>query len=70
MPEALVEDVIKALSKRLASVTMGDPSVEGVKMGPLAGTRPSQGSAQQPGPDQERRRGGVWRRRPARCGWS
>jgi oxepin-CoA hydrolase/3-oxo-5,6-dehydrosuberyl-CoA semialdehyde dehydrogenase len=31
------EDVIKALQKRLGGVTVGDPAVEGVKMGPLAG---------------------------------
>ena len=35
-PEAVVEDVIKALGKRLSGATLGDPSVEGVRMGPLA----------------------------------
>jgi len=37
VPEGMQEDVIKALQKRLGGVTVGDPSVEGVKMGPLAG---------------------------------
>ncbi len=37
VPEAMMGDVVAALSKRLASVTIGDPTVEGVKMGPLAG---------------------------------
>jgi oxepin-CoA hydrolase / 3-oxo-5,6-dehydrosuberyl-CoA semialdehyde dehydrogenase len=36
VPEALVGDVIKALGKRLAGATLGDPAVEGVRMGPLA----------------------------------
>jgi oxepin-CoA hydrolase/3-oxo-5,6-dehydrosuberyl-CoA semialdehyde dehydrogenase len=36
VPRAMVDDVIAALTKRLASITVGDPSVEGVKMGPLA----------------------------------
>jgi len=36
VPEALVEEVVAALSARLASTTMGDPSVDGVRMGPLA----------------------------------
>lgn len=36
VPDALVEDVVKALSARLAKTTIGDPSVEGVRMGPLA----------------------------------
>ncbi len=36
VPEALVDDVIKALGKRLAGATLGDPAVEGVRMGPLA----------------------------------
>ena len=35
-PDAMVEDVIKALGKRLAGSTLGDPSVDGVRMGPLA----------------------------------
>lgn len=37
VPERFVEDVMGALSKRLAGVTIGDPRVEGVRMGPLAG---------------------------------
>lgn len=37
VPEQYAEDVIKALSKRLDMATMGDPSKEGTKMGPLAG---------------------------------
>ncbi len=36
VPDALTEDVVKALSARLAKTTIGDPSVEGVRMGPLA----------------------------------
>ena len=37
VPGNLTGDVIAALQKRLAGVKIGDPSVEGVKMGPLAG---------------------------------
>ena len=37
VPEKLVEDVQIALGKRLAKITIGDPSVEGVSMGSLAG---------------------------------
>ena len=37
VPEKLVEDVQIALGKRLAKITIGDPSVEGVRMGSLAG---------------------------------
>src|SRR5256714_218077 len=37
VPEPMIEDVMRALSKRLASTTIGDPGVEGVRMGPLAG---------------------------------
>jgi len=37
VPEKLVEDVQIALGKRLAKTTVGDPSVEGVRMGSLAG---------------------------------
>lgn len=37
VPDHLVEDVQIALGKRLASSTIGDPSVEGVRMGSLAG---------------------------------
>jgi len=36
VPESMVSDVIAAISKRLASTKVGDPSVEGVRMGPLA----------------------------------
>ncbi|HXC26228.1 MAG TPA: phenylacetic acid degradation bifunctional protein PaaZ [Gemmatimonadaceae bacterium] len=35
--QPLVSDVIAALQKRLAGVKIGDPHVDGVKMGPLAG---------------------------------
>src|SRR6186997_3043586 len=35
VPENLVEDVINALSSRLKTTTIGDPAVEGVRMGPL-----------------------------------
>lgn len=38
VPEALVEDVQIALGKRLAGTVIGDPNVEGVRMGSLAGT--------------------------------
>lgn len=37
VPEAMVEAVSSALAKRLAGVKVGDPTVEGVRMGPLAG---------------------------------
>ncbi len=37
VPEHLVSPVQEALAKRLASATIGDPSVEGVRMGALAG---------------------------------
>ena len=40
VPENMVEDVQIALGKRLASTIIGDPNVEGVRMGALAG--PSQ----------------------------
>ncbi|WP_343790748.1 phenylacetic acid degradation bifunctional protein PaaZ [Wandonia haliotis] len=36
VPENLVEEVQNAVSKRLASTTIGDPAVEGVRMGALA----------------------------------
>ncbi|MFN0177944.1 MAG: phenylacetic acid degradation bifunctional protein PaaZ [Gemmatimonadales bacterium] len=36
VPDGLVDPVIKALGKRLAGSTLGDPAVEGVRMGPLA----------------------------------
>ena len=38
VPENLVEDVQIALGKALAKTTIGDPQVEGVKMGALAGS--------------------------------
>ncbi|KAA5534437.1 phenylacetic acid degradation bifunctional protein PaaZ [Taibaiella lutea] len=37
VPEAMVEDVRIALGKRIATTTIGDPSIEGVRMGSLAG---------------------------------
>jgi oxepin-CoA hydrolase / 3-oxo-5,6-dehydrosuberyl-CoA semialdehyde dehydrogenase len=37
VPEGAAEDVVGALSKRLGGATLGDPSVDGVRMGPLAG---------------------------------
>ncbi len=37
VPANMVEDVQIALGKRLKSTTLGDPSVDGVRMGPLAG---------------------------------
>jgi len=37
VPEAMVEDVQIALGKRIATTVIGDPSVEGVRMGSLAG---------------------------------
>ncbi len=37
VPEKLVEDVQIALGKRLSSTIIGDPNVEGVRMGALAG---------------------------------
>ena len=42
VPDVMIEDVMKALSKRLSSVRVGDPAIEGVRMGPLAG-RPQVG---------------------------
>jgi oxepin-CoA hydrolase/3-oxo-5,6-dehydrosuberyl-CoA semialdehyde dehydrogenase len=36
VPEGMLDDVMKAVSKRLQTTTVGDPSVEGVRMGPLA----------------------------------
>jgi oxepin-CoA hydrolase/3-oxo-5,6-dehydrosuberyl-CoA semialdehyde dehydrogenase len=38
VPSNRVEDVKIALGKRIHSTTIGDPAVEGVRMGPLAGT--------------------------------
>ena len=37
VPEAMLTDVLGALSKRLEGVRIGDPAAEGVRMGPLAG---------------------------------
>jgi oxepin-CoA hydrolase/3-oxo-5,6-dehydrosuberyl-CoA semialdehyde dehydrogenase len=37
VPDNLTEEVIKALKLRLDAVKLGNPSAEGVKMGPLAG---------------------------------
>ncbi|MDQ3192271.1 MAG: phenylacetic acid degradation bifunctional protein PaaZ [Bacteroidota bacterium] len=37
VPEKLVDDVIKAVSEKLKGTTIGNPAVEGVRMGPLAG---------------------------------
>ena len=37
VPENMVGDVMKAISGRLQTTRVGDPSVEGVRMGPLAG---------------------------------
>jgi oxepin-CoA hydrolase/3-oxo-5,6-dehydrosuberyl-CoA semialdehyde dehydrogenase len=37
VPEEMVGDVMSALTKRLEGVTIGDPAVDGVRMGPLAG---------------------------------
>ena len=37
VPEKLVEDVQSALTSRLSKTVIGDPSVEGVRMGSLAG---------------------------------
>ena len=36
VPDAMVQDVVTALQKRLEGVKVGDPAVEGVRMGPLA----------------------------------
>ncbi|MFP4544809.1 MAG: phenylacetic acid degradation bifunctional protein PaaZ [Bacteroidota bacterium] len=37
VPENLVEEVNNALKERLAKITIGDPQLENVRMGPLAG---------------------------------
>ena len=37
VPSAMVDTVAEALKARLASAVLGDPSVEGVRMGPLVG---------------------------------
>ncbi len=36
VPRAMVDDVVKALGQRLDRLPVGDPAVEGVRMGPLA----------------------------------
>lgn len=36
IPDAFADDVVKALKAKLDGIRLGDPSVEGVKMGPLA----------------------------------
>ncbi len=36
VPDSLAGEVIEALKARLAKVTLGDPAIEGVSMGPLA----------------------------------
>jgi oxepin-CoA hydrolase/3-oxo-5,6-dehydrosuberyl-CoA semialdehyde dehydrogenase len=36
VPDGVMQDVISALQKRLGDVKVGDPAVEGVRMGPLA----------------------------------
>jgi oxepin-CoA hydrolase / 3-oxo-5,6-dehydrosuberyl-CoA semialdehyde dehydrogenase len=38
VPDSMMSAVVDALKNRLAAVKVGDPAVEGVKMGPLAGT--------------------------------
>ena len=35
--ESMTDDVIKALNKRLSTVKVGDPRIEGIRMGPLVG---------------------------------
>lgn len=36
VPEKYMEEVVKAIKERLITNTIGDPSIEGVRMGPLA----------------------------------
>lgn len=36
VPESMVEDAMRAIGKRLETTRIGDPAVEGVRMGPLA----------------------------------
>jgi oxepin-CoA hydrolase/3-oxo-5,6-dehydrosuberyl-CoA semialdehyde dehydrogenase len=36
VPEQMVQDVMAAIGKRLDTTTVGDPAVDGVRMGPLA----------------------------------
>jgi oxepin-CoA hydrolase / 3-oxo-5,6-dehydrosuberyl-CoA semialdehyde dehydrogenase len=45
VPERLLTEVMGALTRRLEGVKVGDPAVEGVRMGPLAG-RPQVGEVQ------------------------
>lgn len=45
VPESMLTDVMGALAKRLEGVKVGDPAVDGVRMGPLAG-RPQVGEVQ------------------------
>jgi oxepin-CoA hydrolase/3-oxo-5,6-dehydrosuberyl-CoA semialdehyde dehydrogenase len=37
VPDSMLQDVMGAIRKRLDGITIGDPSVDGVRMGPLAG---------------------------------
>ena len=37
VPEPMIDDVIKAIMKRLGGVKVGDPRADGVRMGPLVG---------------------------------
>lgn len=37
VPEPMVDDVIRAISKRLGGVKVGDPRADGIRMGPLVG---------------------------------
>jgi oxepin-CoA hydrolase/3-oxo-5,6-dehydrosuberyl-CoA semialdehyde dehydrogenase len=37
VPQAMVDDAIKAIEKRLAGVKVGDPQTDGIRMGPLVG---------------------------------
>jgi oxepin-CoA hydrolase/3-oxo-5,6-dehydrosuberyl-CoA semialdehyde dehydrogenase len=37
VPEGMIDDVMKAIASRLQTTRIGDPAVEGVRMGPLAG---------------------------------
>lgn len=37
VPDDAVDDVISALKKKLSDICLGDPAIEGVRMGPLAG---------------------------------
>lgn len=55
VPAGLEEDVVKALKSRLEKTTIGDPSVEGVRMGPLA----SRGQVRDVGAAAERIRSGA-----------